>query len=86
MNGTEALNKIVDALKDFQRQNPTQKPACIKMSWDFAYDVAKLGRSELGDLASKIWKEGVGALEKEGFFGFRVVIDWENENSEVKIS
>ena len=86
MNGPDALNKIIEAMKEFHRQNPKQKPACIKMSWDFAYDVAKLGSSELGDLASRIWKEGVGVLEKEGFFGFKVVIDWENESSEVKIS
>ena len=86
MNGAEALNKIIEAIKGFQRQNPKQKPTCIWISWDFAYDVAKLGRSELGDLASRIWKEGVGALEKEGFFGFKVVIDWDNESSEVKIT
>jgi hypothetical protein len=86
MNGTEALNQIVEAIKTFHRQESSKKPTCILMPWNFAYDVAKLGRSELGELADKIWKNGIGVLESEGLFGFKVKIDWDNEGSEVQIS
>jgi hypothetical protein len=39
-----------------------------------AYDLAKCGRQELGDVAGRIFKEGIDVLEKEGFHGMSVEI------------
>jgi hypothetical protein len=86
MSGSDALNQLVEALKTYHRQNPSKKPTCINMPWNFAYDLAKLGRSELGELADRIWKNGIGVLESEGLFGFKVQINREKEGEEVEIS
>ncbi len=86
MTGREAFEATIDAIKDFHKRHPNGKPTYVEMHWDFAYDLAKLGRAELGDLSEKIWIDGIQALEKHGLFGLKVVIDMQTEGSAIKVS
>jgi hypothetical protein len=83
MTGDEALEGIIEALKLHHRKNPNGKPIRLQMPWGLAFDLAKLGRGELGDLADKILTDGVAALEIGGFKGFTVAIDRKNQYGDV---
>jgi hypothetical protein len=83
MTGIEAFDSIVDSLKDQRRRQPTTPPTLLRVPWGTAYDLAKLGRAELGDLGDKILTEGVGVLERQGFRGFKVEIDWKNQYGDI---
>jgi hypothetical protein len=66
MNGRKPLEAIVEAIRRHHRRRPDHKPSKIELHWNFAYDIAKLGRSELGELSEQIWQDGSSALEKKG--------------------
>ncbi|MEI7729849.1 MAG: hypothetical protein WCO56_09775 [Verrucomicrobiota bacterium] len=83
MTGIEALDGIVDSLKDQHRRQPDTRPTVLRLPWGLAYDLAKLGRAELGDLADKLLSEGASILERQGFRGFKVTIDWKNQYGDV---
>ncbi len=71
--GRETLNQIIDREAEFFEQHG-KAPRKIKLPVLMAYDLAKCGREELGELAGKIFKEGIAVLEKEGFHGMAVEI------------
>ena len=71
--GRETLNQIIDKEAEFFQQHD-QAPRKIKLPVLMAYDLAKCGREELGELAGRIFKDGIVVLEKEGFHGMAVEI------------
>jgi hypothetical protein len=83
MTGIEAFESIVESLKDQRRKTPDTLPTSLRIPWGTAYDLAKLGRAELGDLADKLLTQGITILEREGFKGLRVVIDWKNQYGDI---
>jgi hypothetical protein len=83
VTGDEAMEGIIEALKAFHRKNPSRKPTRLQMPWGLAFDLAKLGRIELGDLADQIITDGIAALETQGFKGLRVSIDLKNQYGDV---
>jgi hypothetical protein len=46
----------------------------MKLPVMMAYDQAKCTRDEVGELAWRIFKDGISAFEKEGFHGMNVEI------------
>ncbi len=83
MTGVEAFESIVEALKNQRRKSPKTPPTLLTMPWGMAYDLIKLGRAELGDLADQLMIEGITVLETKGFRGFKVVLDWKNQYGDV---
>jgi hypothetical protein len=83
MTGDEAMEGIIEALKLHHRKNPNANPSKLQLPWGLAYDLVKLGRVELGELADKIMLEGLAVLERQGFRGFVVTIDWKNQYGDV---
>ena len=71
--GRETLNVIIDKEAEFFEQH-NAAPRKIKLPVLMAYDLAKCGREELGELAGRIFKDGIAVLEKEGFHGMNVEI------------
>ena len=51
-----------------------EAPRKMKLPVLMAYDLAKCGREELGEMAGRIFKDGIVVLEKEGFHGMNVEI------------
>jgi hypothetical protein len=72
-SGREVLHQIIDAEANFFQQH-NQMPRKMKLPVLMAYDLAKCGRDELGDLSGKVFKDGIAAFEKEGFHGMTVEI------------
>ena len=72
-SGTEVLHQIIDQEAGFFQQHgkPPQK---MKLPVLMAYDLAKCGRDELGDLSGRVFKDGITVFEKEGFHGMKVEI------------
>ena len=71
--GRETLHEIIDKEAEFFQQHGVP-PRKIKLPVLVAYDLAKCGRDDLGELSGRIFKDGVSALEKEGFHGMQVEI------------
>lgn len=71
--GRETLNQIIDKEAAFFEQHD-RAPRRMKLPVLMAYDLAKCGREELGELAGKIFKDGISVLEREGFHGMTVEI------------
>jgi hypothetical protein len=71
--GREVLDTIIDAEASFFRAQ-RRAPNKIKIPVLMAYDLAKCGRNELGDLSGRVFKDGITAFEKEGFHGMAVEI------------
>jgi hypothetical protein len=71
--GRETLNQIIDQEAEFFQRHG-EPPHKIKLPVLMAYDLAKCGRDELGELAGRIFKDGIVVLEKEGFHGMNVEI------------
>ena len=46
----------------------------MKLPVLMAYDLAKCGRDQLGDLSGRVFKDGIRVFEKEGFHGMSVEI------------
>jgi hypothetical protein len=71
--GLETLSEIIDKEAEFFNQHD-KPPRKIKLPVLMAYDLAKCGREELGEMAGRIFKDGITVLEKEGFHGMAVEI------------
>jgi hypothetical protein len=71
--GRETLNQIIDKEAAFFEQHG-ESPRNMKLPVLMAYDLAKCGREELGELAGRIFKDGIAVLEREGFHGMKVQI------------
>ncbi len=71
--GLDTLTEIIDKEAEFFQQYG-RAPKKAKLPVLMAYDLAKCGRQELGDVAGRIFKEGIDVLEKEGFHGMSVEI------------
>lgn len=71
--GLETLTVIIDKEAEFFQQYG-KPPRKIRLPVLMAYDLAKCGRQELGELAGRIFKDGITVLEKEGFHGMNVEI------------
>ncbi len=71
--GRETLNQIIDKEAEFFKEKG-EAPHKIRLPVLMAYDLAKCGRQELGELAGRIFKDGIAVLEKEGFHGMNVEI------------
>jgi hypothetical protein len=67
------LHEIIDKEAEFFQQH-SRAPKKVMLPVLMAYDLAKCGRQELGDVAGRIFKEGIDVLEKEGFHGMSVEI------------
>ncbi len=71
--GRETLHQIIDQEAAFFQQNGLP-PRKIKLPVLMAYELAKCGREDLGELSGRIFKDGINVLEKEGFHGMNVEI------------
>ena len=71
--GRETLNQIIDKEAEFFAQHG-EAPHKMKLPVLMAYDLAKCGREELGEIAGRVFKDGIAVLEKEGFHGMAVEI------------
>ena len=72
-SGREMLNQIIDQEAHFFEKHG-KPPRKIKLPVLMAYDLAKCGRNEVGDLSGRVFMEGITAFEKEGFHGMSVEI------------
>ncbi len=71
--GREALHAIIDAEAQWAAQNG-KEPRVMKLPVLMAYDLAKCGLDDLGELSGRIFKDGITVLEKEGLHGLKVQI------------
>lgn len=69
----EVLHKIIDQEAAFFQQHG-KPPRKVKLPVLMAYDLAKCGREDLGELSGRVFKDGITAFEKEGFHGMAVEI------------
>ena len=72
-SGREMLNTIIDQEAEFYKTHG-QAPRKMKLPVLMAYDLAKCGRDEVGDLSGRVFKDGITVFEKEGFHGMSVEI------------
>ena len=72
-SGREVLDQIIDQEATFFQQHG-KPPRKMKLPVLMAYDLAKCGREELGDLSGRVFKDGITVFEKEGFHGMSVEI------------
>jgi hypothetical protein len=72
-SGREVLDQIIDQEASFFQQHG-KPPRKMKLPVLMAYDLAKCGRDELGDLSGRVFKDGITVFEKEGFHGMSVEI------------
>lgn len=71
--GRDTLDEIIDKEAEFFQQKGTA-PHKMRLPVLMAYDLAKCGRDELGELAGRVFKDGITVFEKEGFHGMAVEI------------
>ena len=71
--GRDTLNQIIDKEAEFFEYHG-EAPHKIKLPVLMAYDLAKCGREELGEISGRIFKDGIAVLENEGFHGMAVEI------------
>ena len=72
-SGRETLNHIIDEEAAFFETHGAP-PRKMKLPVLMAYDLAKCGRDELGDLSGRVFKDGIKVFETEGFHGMNVEI------------
>jgi len=72
-SGREVLNQIIDQEAAFFQQHG-KAPRKMKLPVMMAYDLAKCGRNEVGDLIGRVFMDGITVFEKEGFHGMKVEI------------
>ncbi len=72
-SGREILDQIIDQEAAFFQQHG-KSPRKLKLPVLMAYDLAKCGRNELGELSGRVFKDGIAVFEKEGFHGMSVEI------------
>jgi hypothetical protein len=71
--GREVLDQIIDREAEFFEQHG-KPPRKIKLPVLMAYDLAKCGRDQLGDVAGRVFKDGIDVFEREGIHGIDVEI------------
>jgi hypothetical protein len=71
--GRETLHHIIDEEAAFFERNGVP-PRKMKLPVLMAYDLAKCGGEDLGDLSGRVFKDGINVFEKEGFHGMQVEI------------
>jgi hypothetical protein len=72
-SGREVLDQIIDQEANYFQQHG-KPPRKMKLPVLMAYDLAKCGRNELGELSGKVFKDGINVFEREGFHGMAVEI------------
>ena len=72
-SGREALDQIIDQEANFFQQHG-KPPRKMKLPILLAYDLAKCGRDQFGDLSGRVFKDGITVFEKEGLHGMAVEI------------
>jgi hypothetical protein len=70
-SGIEVLHALLDAEAAYFTAHG-QPPTLLKLPVLQAFELAKLGREHLGDLAGEIIKDGISVLEKHGLLGLKV--------------
>ncbi len=73
MNPIELWHSIIDAEAAYEAEhgNPPKK---LKLPVQLAYDLAKLGHEQLGELWGRVMKSGIVVFEEEGLLGVSVEI------------
>ena len=72
-SGRETLHQIIDKEAEYF-QTHGMSPRKLKLPVLMAYDLAKCGREDLGDMSGRIFKDGITVFETEGFHGMSVEI------------
>jgi hypothetical protein len=67
----ETLHRIIDAEADFFATHGTP-PRLIRLPVLMAYDLAKCGFNDVGELSARLFREGISLLEREGLHGMKV--------------
>jgi hypothetical protein len=70
-NGLQVLHAIIDGEAAYFSEHGAS-PTILKLPVLQAYELAKLGREHLGDLAGQLIKHGIRLLEKDGLLGMKV--------------
>lgn len=70
-DGLKVWYRIIDAEAEYNAAHG-EPPKMLKLPLRLAYDLAKLAPEGLGDLSTRLLKEGIRALEKEPLFGMKV--------------
>lgn len=66
-------DEILDALRAYMLGGKTE-PTTVYLPLMKAYDLCRLGRNELGDLADQLARHGPRHLEQAAFYGLKVVL------------
>lgn len=69
----ELWHSIIDAEAEYHNEHG-HPPHVLKLPVLQAYDLAKLRRSDFGDLAEKVMKEGIKVFEENGLLGIPVTL------------
>jgi hypothetical protein len=69
------LDAIQELIKEFCKANAGKEPTKLLLPQSIAFDILKLGRNEIGDLADDLQKHGIKAINK--LFGLDVTITHE---------
>ena len=72
-------DEIVEAMKNFIRENKGLVPTTIYLPWTKAYDLMKLDEHELPGLSSDLMRRGIIALNEMALFGMEVRVDYEKD-------
>ncbi|HZK82597.1 MAG TPA: hypothetical protein VFC46_16050 [Humisphaera sp.] len=72
-SGRQVLDEIIDREAEFFEQHGTA-PRKMRLPVLMAYDLAKCGREELGEISGRVFKDGINVFEKEGLHGMKVEI------------
>lgn len=69
-----AKHAIIEAIKLYIRDMQKQ-PTIVNIDYDTAFDLMKLGRDEIGDLAETFAKQGLDALKNRRLWGVEVRVE-----------
>jgi len=71
--GREALHALIDAEAEWAAANG-KEPTKLRLPVRMAYDLAKCGRDDMGEMSARVFKEGIVVFEQEGLHGLNVQI------------
>jgi hypothetical protein len=71
MEPIELWHAIIDAEAAFHSEHGSP-PTVLKLPILLAYDLAKLRRDVMGDLADRVMRDGVKVYEEHGLLGVKV--------------
>ncbi len=71
--GREALDELIDEEASFFQEHGSP-PRLVRLPVLMAWDIAKCGYNDLGELSGRILKDGIDVLEDAGLFGMKVQI------------